>query len=363
MVLTMFALTLSPAMGQNNITVEPTWHRGYLVAHRPLVEGLRKDRVNGFDLSIGRQVSGKKSWHWDYGLPKAGIYFGAWNLGNNDYLGNAYSLVPYVDFKVHQWQGVRLGMKFGWGIGVAEKKFDAETNYKNVAIGSRVNNSILLHPTLGFSIAKKHEIKLGLSLTHYSNGSFETPNLGVNMASFTLGYAFNKSTEPLPTRTEMDAVEKGVNDFVFGSFFVKEVAPADGAKYGVASLFAERMWRTSNKFSFGGGIDLFYDKSLSQRFNYDESNGFLELIRSGIHAGTEMHLGNTALVLSIGSYVYSGVKSESVYHRFGIRQNINPNWTAGIHVKSHWGKADFMEIGIGRKFTKANHKKQHVPGN
>jgi hypothetical protein len=32
-------------------------------------------------------------------------------------------------------------------------------------------------------------------------------------------------------------------------------------------------------------------------------------------------------------------------------------------VKSHWGKADFMEIGIGRKFTKANPKKQHVPGN
>lgn len=352
--LAIVAIAQSPAKGQTKVSMEPTWHRGYLVAHRPLVEGLRKDRVNGFDISVGKQVSGKKSWHWDYGLPKAGIYFGAWNLGNKDYLGNAYSLVPYVDFKVHEWKRIRLGMKFGWGIGVAEKKFDAETNYKNVAIGSRVNNAIVLHPALGFFVAKKHEIKVGLSLTHYSNGSFETPNLGINMAAITLGYAFNKPDEALPPRIQPDTTDQGASNFLFGSFFVKEVAPADGSKYAVATLFAERMWRTSNKFSFGGGVDVFYDKSLSQRFNYEASNGLLELIRSGLHVGTEMHLGNTALVLSVGSYVYSGVKSESVYHRFGIRQKINSRWTACVHVKSHWGKADFMEIGIGRKFIKSN---------
>lgn len=344
-------LGLNSAHSQSSPNLGFNWHRGYLVAHRPLVEGLRLNRINGFDISIGKRVSGKQDWHWEYGMPNTGIYFGIWDLGNKHQLGYSYSVIPYVDFSIHEGRVARLGLKFGWGIGVVENKFDAETNYKNVAIGSRVNNSILLHPTVGIKIAHAHSIKFGLSLTHYSNGSFETPNLGINVASATLGYSFQFNQDTI-ARKEPVELKRSRSDFLFGSFFSKEVAPADGDKYAVATLFAERMWQTTNKFSFGGGIDIFFDKSLSQRSNYQEEDGVLGLIRAGVHGGTEMHLGNTSIVLGIGSYLYSGIRSESVYHRFGIRQKLNPRWSACLHVKSHWAKADFMEIGIGRTFNR-----------
>ena len=197
----------------------------------------------------------------------------------------------------------------------------------------------------------------GLSLTHYSNGSFETPNLGINMAALTLSLSLKLGSDSLTSRKEIP-YEKDQQWQLFASAFAKEVAPADGDKFMVGTLMAEHMWRRSAKFSFGAGGDVFLDKSLSEEDSFKESNGFLGYIRSGVHASTEMHVGRTALVLAMGGYLYSGVTGETFYHRFGIRQQIGERYLVCMHVKSHWGKADFMEFGIARVWKDKKQKGQ-----
>lgn len=354
-----FLLTCSTNRLSGQTSISTSAHKGYLLAHRPMVEGLRQDRVRGFDLSISKGADGSKDWHHQYNFPEAGLYIGIWNLGNSEELGTGLSLIPYVDFPLVRRRNSAWMMKLGWGAGFIEKKFDAEDNYKNVAIGSRVNNAILLHPRYQFNLSKSMAIATGLSLTHYSNGSFETPNLGINMAALTLSLSLKLGSDSLISRKEIP-VEKNRQWQLFASGFVKEVAPADGSKYLVGTLMGEHMWRRSKKFSFGAGADVFLDKSLSEEDSFKESNGFLGYIRTGVHASTEMHVGHTALVLAMGGYLYSGVIGESFYHRFGIRQQVGERYLLCMHVKSHWGKADFMEFGVARvwKSKKQDDKRQ-----
>ncbi|MFM7177736.1 MAG: acyloxyacyl hydrolase [Bacteroidota bacterium] len=346
--------------GQTSIAT--TAHKGYLLAHRPMVEGLRQDRVRGFDLSISRRTDGSKDWHHQYNFPEAGLYIGVWNLGNREELGTGISLIPYVDFPLARHRNSAWVIKFGWGVGFIEKKFDAEDNYKNVAVGSRINNAILLHPRYQFNISKSLALATGISLTHYSNGSFESPNLGVNMAALTLSLSLKLGADTLSMHKDT-IMEKGRQWQLFASAFAKEVAPADGDKYVVGTLMGEHMWRRTNKFSFGVGADVFFDKSFSGKDGFKESNGLLGYIRTGVHASTEMHVGRTALVLAMGSYVYSGVIGETFYHRFGIRQQIGERYLLCMHVKSHWGKADFMEFGVARIWKNKKQNDQiHMKG-
>ncbi|MFZ9943646.1 MAG: acyloxyacyl hydrolase [Bacteroidia bacterium] len=350
-------LLWSPAIAQYDLTL--TGHRGHLLAHRPLVEGLRQDPVRGVDLSVSHRTRGQQDWHHAYNFPTIGLYAGFWNLGNREKLGSATALIPYIDFPLIGNGQSGLTLQFGWGMGFMEKKFDAENNYKNTAIGSRFNNALLLHPKYRFALMPSLDMSLGISLTHYSNGSYETPNLGINMASFTLGLTgkFYKDTIPSPQRQTI-AREQTAEWLLFGSVFAKEVAPADGKKYGVATLMTERLWRRTPKISFGVGGDVFLNGALVRRDNYNADEGITELIRSGIHGTLGMHVGKTMLILSMGGYVYSGIVGESFYHRFGLRYRLSERWLACMHVKSHWGKADFMEFGVARSWKRSNTKKQ-----
>jgi hypothetical protein len=328
-------------------------HLGHLVAHRSTIEGLRNSSLTGIDLTLSHRTNGSKDWHHQYKFPETGIYVAWWNLGNPEKLGSAVSVIPFIDFKVTGSKKSALNVQCGWGAGFLEKKFDADKNYKNTAIGSRLNNAILLHPRYRFALFPSIDLSLGLSLTHYSNGSFEKPNLGLNIVALTLGITgkFGKDTitqKPL----EIKPNNKSVEWILFGSIFTKEVAPADGDKYVAITLMSERIWRRSKNFSYGFGGDLFYDHSFIQDENYNQSNGYWNMIRSGIHGTTEMQIGKTYLTLAMGAYLYSGVIGESMYHRFGIRHRIKDNWLLCMHVKSHWAKADFMEIGIARSWNR-----------
>jgi hypothetical protein len=357
-------LTLNgEGLAQPIYAIEGALHRGHMIVHRPLVDGLQSERIKGYEVSLYGRVSGKKQWHHDYKIPFGGIYAGWWNLGNKNTLGYSFSIVPFIDFKLSSGKKTSFNLKFGWGIGINEKKFDAENNYKNVVIGSKINNSILLHPTFSYRFTEKTCVKVGLSLFHLSNGSFENPNLGINLISFTTGLVFGFGNDTVYAPFSQKEGEIKHEAFVYGSMFAKEIAPPDGKRYTTASLVFDHMWKTSRKMSFGGGVDVFYDKSLTQRSNYNEQDGILGIIRSGIHGGTEMRIGSTSIILNMGAYFYSGAGGESIFHRFGIRQKLKQKWALVLHVKSHWGKADHMEIGIGRSLSNRNRLKKDINTN
>ena len=102
------------------------YHRGFLIAHRPLIVHLQKDNVNGFEASTTLQTNGSRAWHQIYGFPEMGLSLSMWELGNPEQLGKSVALIPFIDFPLVHGKKAAFHLKFGWGIGYVQKPFDSD---------------------------------------------------------------------------------------------------------------------------------------------------------------------------------------------------------------------------------------------
>ena len=64
------------------------------------------------------------------------------SLGNNPFVGHAYSLTPYINFPLYQTPHFRFCYRFGTGLSWLTKKFNVNTDYNNIAIATNINASI-----------------------------------------------------------------------------------------------------------------------------------------------------------------------------------------------------------------------------
>lgn len=353
----LFLSSLS-AVAQDSIphrfAITAGYQRGFLIAHRPMVIPLQQDKVNGFELSLSIHPNGSKDWHHIYGFAEPGISVSVWDIGNSEQIGKVFTLIPYMDFPLVKGKKSSFDLKFGWGIGYVQKKFDAVDNYKNVAIGSKLNFGLILNPHYKIHISDAIALSAGISMTHYSNGSIETPNLGLNVASIGGGISYNIGRPLTVQQKILPKFERSSRNILFIAASSKQTYPADGRNHLVATFAGNRMWQISRKSAFGLGFDLFYDHSTYQRAE-DQNitiNSDWEALRGGIHGSYEMVIEDLSFIVDLGAYVYSKLDDGALHQRVGLRYKINEHISACMHLKAHWGKADFAEFGLGYSFGK-----------
>jgi hypothetical protein len=336
--------------GQSELQYTVAYHRAFLIAHRPLVVPLQQDKINGFELCVSKSTDGSRDWHHVYRFPDTGISFAMWDLGNPGQLGRSITILPYLDFPLAGNSRSELKLKFGWGIGIIEKRFDSDENYKNVAVGSRMNNSLILQPHYNLRVSSQLTAHGGISLTHYSNGSIVVPNLGLNIAGITAGIKWTPYRFDRP-ELKKPPVSKSTRTSFFLSGSSKQVYPAQGKNFFAATISGNRAYQISPKSAFGFGADLFYDHSIYRKLEQKEKslNNDFETLRGGIHGSYELGFGRVSISLNVGGYLYSKMNDGLFYHRFGLRYQFHEKLFACMNIKSHWGKADFMEWGIGYK--------------
>lgn len=328
------------------------YHRGFLIAHRPLVAPLQKDKINGIETALTHQTTGTRQWHHIYGFPEMGLSLSWWDLGNPEMLGSSIAVIPYLDFPVAGNKKLAFDLKFGWGAGYIQKGFHADDNHKNVAVGSKINFSLILQPHLKINISDRISFTGGLSLTHYSNGSVSTPNLGLNVASLTGGLSWRFEEEGYIMKKQLPEFRKNNRYTAFIALSSKQIYPANGPSYLAGTISINRSWQVTHKSAFGTGADLFYDHSTYQKIENKglRLNSSLEAFRGGVHGSYELVIADLSVIINMGGYLYSKISDGTFYHRFGMRYQFSERMFAGIHLKAHWGKADYIEWGIGTRF-------------
>ena len=110
-------------------------------------------------------------------------------------MGNAFSLIPAMDFNVFEYKRLSMQVRIGWGAGVVTKKFDGLTNPANIAMGAHLNACATVRTVFRYRIGENVQLLLGGGITHYSNGGIVIPNLGSNIPFGQVGlqYYFNPS--------------------------------------------------------------------------------------------------------------------------------------------------------------------------
>ncbi|HEX5003472.1 MAG TPA: acyloxyacyl hydrolase [Bacteroidia bacterium] len=340
----------------HKFAVSAGFHHGFIIPHRTSVEALLQKHINGFEADLIYKTNGTKEWQRAYLLPETGISIAVWDLGNKDQLGKAVSFIPYIDFALTKGKSVSFDLRFGWGISFIEKKFDIEDNHKNLAIGTHFNYSIMIHPHVKWELNDRLALSTGFGLTHFSNGALTMPNLGLNLVTATgaLTYAFG-SKQQINSTTDSASYHKSPYWNFYAAFGIKEIYPVGGSHYLAYTLYADRSYRISRKSSFGFGTDLFFDKSDLVKIEEQthEPASSPEAVKIGLHGTYELNISKLSFTFNMGGYLYAKVTTAgSIYHRIGTRYQISDKLFACLNLKTHFGKADYVEWGIGYTIRK-----------
>ncbi len=334
--------------------VEASIHYGFVAPHDDELLHFFKGYFPFYNISVSGITWGTRNWHHIYGYPNIGFDFLYADLAYPEVLGQAYALMPHIKFSLINSQNFRLNLRNGLGLGYLTKKFDRLDNYKNSAISTHLNLAVNIILENEFIIRDKYHITAGIGVTHFSNGRVQIPNKGINIPSLKLGISFGE-TDIIPGRGE----EKNVFDekrstglVIVASGGLSAVYPAGSPKCPRVSLSSMLNQPISQKFNIGIGYDIFYYYNNKHLLSHlDEEDYIPRHFNHGASIGFQMDFSRTAFLIHKGIYFYDKHDQQKsiFYHRAGFRHLIYENFILNLTLKTHFLRAQFIEMGVGYK--------------
>jgi len=338
----------------DNLFISAQYGGGILLAHRASLASLVNEYPYNFSIEIGKSTWGDKSWQQIYKYPSLGIGYLHTSLGNETIFGHADAVYAFMDSPYFRKGQFSFNFKFGLGLAYVSNKFNLEENIYNIAIGSNFN--YLVHFNFDFKynlLDDKLFLKTGLGFNHMSNGKMQTPNLGLNLldwhlsAGYYLGQRKNRITKKIQKRDKhifMAIVSGGVKEFTEPNL----------GKYFAGNITLEYEHPVGNKIAFGAGTDYFYDGVIHQKLiDLDDTKASLHAGRLGVHASYSINYSKISFIVQLGVYINPYYKDDGlIYDRIGFRYKITNHIVLNTTMKTHWGRADIIEFGMGYYFSK-----------
>lgn len=344
----------------NNDSTNGNWNLqirtdyGFIIAHRPALEPLQEEHVKGFEITISRQSFGKDDWENNFNFPSYGITIAAFDLGSKEKLGTGIALYPFIDFPLGKNHLRGLHFRYGMGLGYVEKIFNRKDNFKNAAIGSHFNEAVHFDLHYEKRISKKSDLELGAGITHFSNGAFHLPNLGINIATINLAYRLAFGDKKAFVKRETQPFSKKPAILIHAGGFSKSIYPPLGKQYFAAAISSMYFKPISNKSAWGLGFDLFYDNSISARIDrlgLTQSKS-IDDFRPGLYGAYHLSFHKIGLMFNMGYYLYNGWKDDgNIYHKICLNYYFKKVFLC-LNLKSHYARADMIELGVGYRITK-----------
>lgn len=347
---------------------------GVIIPHRESMVHLITGHVSSFEL-FAEKSGHKRVWNRYYSYPTNGVIFYTGFLGNNEVLGNAFAIDYYSNIhliKKHKGDNKSFAkflfdMRLSTGFGFLTKTFDPDINNHNVAIGSKLNISVGLSFDFKWRIKQDLQFFTGFNLRHFSNGSFTTPNLGINIPTLTVGIKknivkhsnFNREYVILDSSQFKNhkLLHQRFHDFIFvGGLGIKEIYPAGGKKYGTYSFEFTYAYHNSHRSALLLGADVIHNVALYQHSILHDSTFTgteKDITQYTINLGYAQVFDKFELFIQTGFYLISKAKKDGAYYqRLGGRYIFNEKWIVQFALKTHFAKADYFEIGVGYNLRK-----------
>ncbi|XLS29944.1 acyloxyacyl hydrolase [Flavobacteriaceae bacterium M23B6Z8] len=333
---------------------------GNTARHNDDILHLITGHPEGLILSYSKKTFGYEEWEQQYNYPDYGVSFTYQNL-KNEFLGENYGLYAHYNF---YFLKRKFMFRIGQGLAVTTNPYDRETNFRNVAFGTRLLSSTYL--MLNYrkeNIFDRFGIQAGFSLIHYSNANVEAPNTSVNTITFNLGVTYNLSdTEPeylynLHKNTKSYREPIRYNAVIRTG--VNESDVIDSGQFGFLIFTGYADKRLNRKSGIHAGAELFLSNFLKEFITYRGIafpgdfgiDGDEDYKRVGIFAGHELYINRFSVLTQLGYYVYYPVEFEGrVYLRAGLKRYFGNHFFGELTLKSHGAKAEALEFGLGYRF-------------
>ncbi len=307
-----------------------------------------------FELNISEQTHGRRLWEqlFKYPVKGLGVYYSP--LGNTKELGQGLAIFPYLNFCLTKGKKVNLYFRVAFGLGYLTRRFDTETNYKNIAISTHLNAFMQLRYEMRWNITKRLGLAAGLTLSHFSNAAFKVPNLGINIPTVHLGLSYKLFREtPGQIKNDVPQADKRWQFAVVGRFGVNELYGAGGPKYPYYGLTGYFMKPLNLKRQIGIGCDIYYSGAVLEMIHRREIaiKSRFEAIRPGLSFVYIMNFSHLSLVLHLGAYLYNKENSDGYfYDRVALQYTVKKHILFQLGLKTHLMRAEVLEFGFGYKF-------------
>ncbi|MCB9246626.1 MAG: acyloxyacyl hydrolase [Flavobacteriales bacterium] len=324
---------------------------GFLIAHTPDSKNLEAHTF-GVEMQWTRRAITERPWAREYKDPRIGLNLLYMDLGNPDLTGRVFCIGPNFESAIIKTDRDQLRFRAGSGFGYITRKFDPFENRRNQAIGSNLNALIQFRLSWTHRFAQTPwESIFGIGGTHFSNGSFRVPNLGVNMPGLFIGlnYQFDQSEEAYDAQDTIRIPEWTV----YASYAFKERSLAKQQPFHVFSIGLERIKRRSLTRQWRYGGELFFDKTHQFGKNPDGSLKNLspdQFTEVAIFGGHQWLIYKVHLIVDLGAYLYKPSTDKFlIYERVGFKYQVSDKLYLRTTLKAHIAVADFIDWGIGYK--------------
>jgi hypothetical protein len=322
---------------------------GFLLAHRGLMAHLPQAPAVASEFSYIYQTKQHKKWHEAFRQPLVGgtLFFGS--VGNNQILGRFTGLYGFVELPIVKYKRYRLDFRCATGLGYTNRPFDPILNPENVAIGSRLNAMMCFALKQSYRL-HNYGLTFGIDMTHFSNASFQMPNLGINVPYLSLGVQrFFDDVQQKEHGKELQRPKLSYGASVIYS--QKEMRPVGVGRYPVyaANIFARKYF--GPKAGLELSLDVIYKMGLLQHPSYPQAAG-LDPLQLGLFVGYVQPFDRLHFIYGAGVYLRDVLQPDELFYiRLGTRYALTQNLEGLFTLKTHYAKADYMEIGFSYHFN------------
>jgi len=333
------------------LLIGASFQKGTLLRHTAKIKHFAGTNPTGLELNVQYQTTGKNYWQQLYAYPRIGASFIYLNY-HHPVLGQSFALSPYLSLPVFRKLTNRVHFRFGTGLAYFSNKFDRTENPGNNIISSTWNAVIQTRLEYEFPIHQRIAGIAAIGLNHYSNGGNAKPNLGMNIATASLGINFLKTTNRFLIQQDPDVIKKRNYFTLSSSLGIKQRNDFDTVRYVVKSVAITALRRINLKSTLLLGAEGFYDPSLYARRAWDprvKPGTTPDIRRVGINAGHELNFGKIAFGTQLGWYVYRPYKADApFYQRLETKVQLHKNFFIAADLKLHdIIKADIIEYRLG----------------
>ena len=339
------------------ISVSATYYYGTIFKHSSNFLPEVTEKSHAFELAFSKITKGDKPWQRKLNYPEIGGAMLITRFGDNEIFGNAYALIPYAKIWLLRGSKVDFFSRIGFGLGYVTKPYNRVNNPTNNVIGSKLNNCTQFSFGLDYKVDKQLSFFTALNFTHFSNASFQSPNLGINYLAFSTGFRYL----PKPTKGGFDQspipkpIQKNFFRLNYAMAFYENSA-AGGPKYPIYVVSGAYSRSTSVVNRVFTGINYAFDvgkKEYISQFVFDEKA--IKASDLSIFVGDEIYIGRLSFDALLGIYILNAYDSTPpVYAKLGLNYHAvkfgetkEKSLFIGVHMKTHYSVAQYFDVGIG----------------
>ncbi len=356
----------------------------------------------GLFVNFGKYQNGNtQEWAYRLGFPKTGIAVGVTDYGNTEFLGQAYTVLPNVEFNILGRSRRSFTMNVGLGASYFNKKFDAVENPLNMAVSTDVTWTFRLFFQYKLYETATVQWRIGGGFLHHSNGHTRLPNNGYNSLMGSVSASIGTKKAAAPTETNASNFSKNPMYYIsprvgIGTNILSLVYNDKKDVYTLAVSAGKQFGKT---FKVGVGFSYsyyehYYDYIIQNESLVQEGREFEDLKDNPtwsasnitLFAEGEILLNHVGITFMVGANIHKpaydidwrinqgwdntprdipeewmlgeygskyklkkaiATKLGLRYYLFGNENNPKHNLYAGASINANLGQADFTQFSLG----------------